>query len=92
MSAFKKEPGNGGVLDTLGFALLKNNRLNDARKVLEKAVRLLPDNPTVAYHLGLVYKESGEKGEALKMLQKAVSLGTFEESKAAALIIADLKR
>jgi len=92
VSAFKKEPGNGGVLDTLGFALLKNNRLTDARKVLEKAVRLLPDNPTVAYHLALAYKESGEKGEALKMMQKAVSLGTFEESKAAALIITELKR
>ena len=68
-------------MDTLGFALLKNNRLEDARKVLEKAVILLPDNPTVAYHLALAYKESGDKANALKMLQKSLALGEFADAK-----------
>lgn len=92
ISAFKREPGNAGVMDTLGFALLKNNRLEDAKKVLEKAVNLLPDNPTVTYHLALVYKESGDKANALKMLQKALTLGEFADGKTAASLVAELKR
>ena len=92
VSAYKREPGNAGVLDTLGLALLKNARPEDSRKVLEKAVGLLPENPTVVYHLGLAYKESGDRANALKTLQKAVSLGSFDDSKAAAATIADLNR
>jgi tetratricopeptide (TPR) repeat protein len=92
ITAFKREPGNAGVMDTLGFALLKNGRLADARKVLEIAVNLLPDNPTVAYHLALTYQESGDKANALKMLQKALSLGEFAEAKTAASLAADMKR
>lgn len=92
ISAFKKEPGNAGVMDTLGFALLKNNRLEDARKVLEKAVNLLPENPTVAYHLALAYKESGDKANALKMLQKSLSLGEFADAKSASALVVELKR
>lgn len=92
ITAFKKEPGNAGVMDTLGFALLVNKRQEDAKKVLEKAVNLLPNTPTVAYHLALAYKESGDKPNALKMLQKALSLGDFADAKAAAALIAELKR
>ena len=92
IAAFKKEPGNAGVMDTLGFALLKNNRLDDAKKVLEKAVNLLPKNPTVAFHLALAYKESGDKAGALKMLQTAQSLGPFDDAKTAALLVTELKK
>jgi len=92
ISAFKREPGNVGVMDTLGFALLKNNRHEDARKMLEKAADLLPENPTVTYHLALAYKESGDKAKALKALQKALSLGDFADAKTAALLVTELKR
>lgn len=91
ISASKRDPGNAGLLDTLGFALLKNNRLEDARKVLEKAANLLPDNPTVTYHLALAYIESGEKAKALKLLQKSMSQGEFADAKAAATLVAELK-
>jgi tetratricopeptide (TPR) repeat protein len=92
IAAFKKDPGNAGVLDTLGFALLKNSRLEDARKVMEKATILLPDNPAVTYHLALVYKESGDKLNALKTVQKALTQGDFPDSKAASALVAELKR
>jgi putative PEP-CTERM system TPR-repeat lipoprotein len=91
ISASKRDPGNAGLLDTLGFALLKNKRLEDARKVLEKAANLMPDNPTVTYHLALAYKESGEKASALKLLQKSLSQGEFADAKAAATLVAELK-
>jgi tetratricopeptide (TPR) repeat protein len=92
ITAFKKDPGNAGVMDTLGFALLKNSRLDDAKKVLEKAVTLLPDEPTVAYHLAQAYNESKDKANAIKMLQKSLSLGDFADANAAKSLLAELKK
>ena len=92
ISAYKHEPGDAGILDTLGFALLKNNRLEDARKVLEKATVALSKNPTVHYHLALVYKASGDKTNAQRTVQKALSLGEFPDSGAARQLAAELKR
>lgn len=91
MSAYKLEPGNAGVMDTLGYALLKNNRKEDAIKVLVKAANLLPENPTIAYHLALAYKESGDKAKALATMKKAVSLGEFPEARLAAAVITELR-
>lgn len=92
ISAYRLEPGNAGVMDTLGFALLKNSRRDDAKKVLEKAANLLPNNPTVNYHLGLAYKEVGDKANASRVLQKALSLGEFPDANAAKLLLAELRR
>ncbi len=90
ISAYKQEPGNAEIMDTLGYALLKNKRLEDSRKVLEKAVTVLSNNPSVHYHLALVYKESGDKLKAVRALKKALSLGQFPDSAAAASLDAEL--
>jgi Flp pilus assembly protein TadD len=66
-------------MDTLGYALLKNGRAAEARKVLEKAVSILPGNPTVNYHLALACRESGDKVQAAAALRKALQLGNFPE-------------
>lgn len=92
ISAYKLEPGNAGIMDTLGFALLKNNRQEDAKKVLEKAAAALTNNPTVRYHLALAFKETGDKKNAQLTVQKALSLGEFPESGAAAQLAAELKK
>lgn len=92
ISAYKQEPGNAGVMDTLGFALLKNKRPEDAKKVLEKAVTVLQNNPTVHYHLALAYKESGDKVNAQRVIKTALSLGDFPDSAAAASLAAELKK
>jgi len=92
ISAFKQDPGNAGVMDTLGFALLKNSRKDDAKKVLEKAVSLLPNEPTVSYHLGLAYKETGDNSNATRMLQKAISLGEFSDANSARSLLGQLKK
>jgi putative PEP-CTERM system TPR-repeat lipoprotein len=92
ISAFKAEPGNPGVMDTLGYALYKNGRNEDAKKVLERAVKLLPGNPTVNYHMALVYKELGDKANARQSAEKALSLGAFPDSGAAQSLLAELKK
>jgi len=92
LSAYTLEPGNPAIMDTLGYALLKNKRVDDARKVLEKTVSLMPNNPSVQYHLALVYREKGEKKLAVDTLQKALRLGAFPEAAQAQTMLAELKR
>lgn len=92
IAANKLQPGNAGAMDTLGFALLVNNRPVDAKKVLEKAATLLPNNPTVQYHLALAYNASGDKHNAVKALQKALSLGAFPDVRAASTLMAELRK
>lgn len=92
LSAYSLEPGNPAVMDTLGYALLKNKRLDEARKVLEKTVSYMPNNPSVQYHLALVYREKGEKKLAVDALQKALRLGAFPEAVQAKALVAELKR
>jgi tetratricopeptide (TPR) repeat protein len=91
-SAYRLEPNNAGVIDTMGYVLLKNGKRDDARKLLEKAVSLIPNDPSVHYHLAMAYKESGDKVRALKSVQKSLELGNFTEAKSAKLLLAELKR
>lgn len=92
MKAFRLEPGNAGIMDTLGYALLKNGRHEDARKVLEKTATLLPNNPSVQYHLGLAYKIAGNKQQAVQALKKSLTLGAFAEAEAARALLQELSR
>jgi tetratricopeptide (TPR) repeat protein len=90
--AFKLDPGNAAVMDTLGYALLKNRRIADAKKVLEKAVNLLQNNPTVNFHLAIAYKESGDKPNAVRTLQKALALGEFADANVAKSMLTELRK
>jgi len=92
IQAYKLDPGNAAVLDTLGYALLKNRRTADAKKVLEKSANLVQDNPTILFHLAIAYKESGDKSNAAKTLQKALSLGAFAEANEAKTMLAELRK
>jgi putative PEP-CTERM system TPR-repeat lipoprotein len=90
LTAYKLEPGNPAVMDTLGFALLKNGRAKEARTILEKSASLLPKNPSVAYHLALACKESGDRPQAIKVVRNALAMGEFRESAAARALLAEL--
>jgi tetratricopeptide (TPR) repeat protein len=87
MRAYRNEPGNPGIADTLGYVLLKNGRAEEARQLLEKAAAGLPDNPTVCYHLALSYQEVGKSEEAVEWLKKALTLGDFPEMKQAQTLL-----
>jgi len=53
LRAYALEPGNPAVLDTLGYALLKNGRAKDALPVLERAAALGPGNAEIEKRLEL---------------------------------------
>jgi putative PEP-CTERM system TPR-repeat lipoprotein len=90
ITAYKQDPGNPNILDTLGYALMKNGKKEDSRKALEKAAALLPNNPTVLYHLALSYREAGDRRQAAARLQRAIELGNFPEANQARIILAQL--
>jgi tetratricopeptide (TPR) repeat protein len=89
--ALRIEPNNGAYLDSLGWAYHKMNRNDMAQAPLEKAVKLIPNDPTIREHLGYVYLALGEKlkalqewEHALKFQHKGVS-GDFGPQQAAKL-------
>jgi tetratricopeptide (TPR) repeat protein len=92
MRAYTLAPRDGSVLDTLGFVLLKNKKVDDALKALQKAAEFLPDNPAVYYHLALGYKEHGKNSLAVENLQKALALGDFSEAGQARALLEKLKK
>ncbi|MBV5339596.1 MAG: PEP-CTERM system TPR-repeat protein PrsT [Deltaproteobacteria bacterium] len=67
--AIALEPGNPVIMDTFGFALLKNNRHQEAREYLEKALALLPGDPTIRYHISLLNHHSVDKKQAVEQLR-----------------------
>jgi len=59
--------------------------------MLEKATAILPNNPTVNYHLALAYQATGDKARAAATLRKALQLGNFPEEQGAKTLLAQLK-
>jgi putative PEP-CTERM system TPR-repeat lipoprotein len=90
VQAYVLAPQDGSVQDTFGYLLLKNGKVEDGLKVLEKAAVNAHDNPTVYYHLALAYDEHKEKGAAVQYLQKALGLGDFPEQHQAAALLSQL--
>jgi len=76
-SAIALEPENPLIMDTIGYAFLKNGRYQEARENLEKAVALLPGDPTINFHLALLHQASGDKKQAVERLKIALRSENF---------------
>lgn len=74
----EQEPENAMVWTNLGAAYLGNPVLateesqDKAIEAFERALVLNPKAPSVAYNLGLIYRDRREYQEAIKWLRKAV--------------------
>ena len=90
LRAYRAAPEVPQMMDTLGYALVKNNRLKEAFELLRNADMLLPDDPSVKYHLALLYKESGDSGHAREFISKALLHNDFPEEKEARLLLDSL--
>jgi len=63
-------PDNADLLNWLGYSLTEHDiRLDEAQKMLEKAVELAPDNIYIWDSLGWVYYKLGYYKEALKAMK-----------------------
>jgi tetratricopeptide (TPR) repeat protein len=78
--AFMIAPQNDQIRDTLGYALIKNDKIDRGIIMLKKAAENSPKDPSILYHLALAYKEHGDTSSAVKELQNAIALGDFAEA------------
>jgi tetratricopeptide (TPR) repeat protein len=71
--AVKIEPGNPSYLDTLGWALFKQGRADEAAEPLSKAAAVLTANSVIQDHLGDVLEKRGRHAEAVAAWQRALA-------------------
>ena len=92
VKAFRNEPTNPGIMDTLGYVLLKNGHTEDAVNILDKAAELLPKVAAVRLHQGQALLAAGKSTEARRALQAAVDSGTGPEADQAGKLLDSLKQ
>jgi len=74
LKALKAKPGNGYITDSLGWVYYKKNELGKAVRYLREAALAVPDDPTIAEHLGDALAKAGDREEALSAYRKALKL------------------
>lgn len=81
------EPKNPAYLDSLGWVLYQQGRFHEALPPLEQASALSADAPdaTIEEHLGDVLDKLGRRNEAVKVWERAATLGGGSEGLAAKL-------
>jgi len=90
--AYRLAPNHPGIMDTYGYALLRNGKSREAAAVLEKSAALLPSNPTVKYHLALAYTAHGDRQRAVATLQRALQAKDFPDAGKARQLLDELSR
>jgi tetratricopeptide (TPR) repeat protein len=78
--AMELKPGNGYIIDSLGWVYYRQDKMEEAVKYLEEAFHITPKDPTIAEHLGEVYEKTGKRQEALEMYRKALELNPENDS------------
>ena len=69
------------ISDTLGWIYLKKSRPEDAIDVFKELVAKEPHVSTYRFHLGMAYKQKGDKTKALEQLKEALKLSPAQEEK-----------
>jgi tetratricopeptide (TPR) repeat protein len=75
--ALQMEPDNGAYLDSLGWVYFRQNRLEEAQKLLRDAMTHTPKDPTIRDHLAEVLARQGNWKEAVQ--QWEMSLRLYDE-------------
>lgn len=70
--AYDLQPGNPAVLDTMGWALVEQNKAAEAKPYLEKAVAQAPKSGAIRYHYGVMLAKTGDTNGARKAVQQAL--------------------
>ena len=89
--AYRLAPEQQDVMDTLGYVLLKNNKAEEAVKILEKTIKMHGYNPTISFHLALAYVELKQADKAIAELEKSLEGGDFPEAEKCRRLLQKLK-
>lgn len=90
--AVKADPASANYLDTLGTMQMNRADFKAAVVSLRKGHDLVPDNPTIAYHLALAMEGAGEGAQSQALLQRLVKRGGFGDLEAAKALLASKLR
>lgn len=74
LRAIDLSPGNGYVLDSYGWLLFRQKRVDEAETVLWRAARLIPTEPEILWHLAELYASKDNRKQAMKLLEQAKAL------------------
>jgi len=74
LKALQLKPGNGYIIDSLGWTYFKQNRIDLALKYLQEAAAILPGDGAIAEHLGDAYLKAGRRQEALTAYRRALKI------------------
>ncbi len=89
---FEKDAPHPLFLDTLGWVRFKMGQQEDAIRLMKDAVAKSPGTPTLNYHLGMAFYQSGKRAEARAYLSKALkSTEVFQGRQEAEQILSQVK-
>lgn len=78
LKALEKEPANGYYIDSLGWVYYQRGEYDRAVAELERAVKLVEDDPVILEHLGDAYRALKRFQEALTAYRRSEALGGGE--------------
>jgi tetratricopeptide (TPR) repeat protein len=73
-AAHRGLPNSANTADTLAWAYYNKGTYGTARDLLEGVEKENPNNPSIEYHLGMIYNKLGNKADAITHLKKASAL------------------
>lgn len=84
--AFKLNPNNPAVMDTLGWLLVQQGQVSRGVTLLQQALSKAPDAPEIHYHLAVALIKSGDparaKSEFIRLLASGNSFPHEQEARA----------
>ena len=86
--AYGLQPANPVVMDTYGWSLLQQGKIQEATPLLKQAAQAMPETPSVQYHWAAALVKSGQTTEARALLQKLLtSSQRFDERDKASTLL-----
>jgi tetratricopeptide (TPR) repeat protein len=81
-------------IDTYAWVLIKQGKVNDGLKILNKLIISKPNIPVFRYHLGVAYNKIGNNSSAINEIKQALELskktGESFDKKSAEILLADI--
>lgn len=91
--AYKSAPHNAAVLDTYGWILTQNGRVEEGLAILREAYARASTQPEIRYHIGKALASLGRTDAALEEVRAALEEGIgFKDKNAATELLEQLEK
>ena len=90
--AYKLQPSNPAIADTLAMLMLDAGKTSRAVELLEAAAAQAVDSPDIGFHFAQALHKAGDDAKAKKVLERVLALGKrFSEEAEAKALLSQLK-